>query len=121
DRDRESAQGVGKLTLRRGASRGRRTLRCDRFRPRLRHRVEGLALVRGVPLYGGDEIGNEIGAPFELDVDVRPRVLRAHTDGNKRRPESGLPPTADRSPSSLTGTGGGSLQRRLVIEYPARR
>jgi len=31
--------------------------------------------VRGLALHGGDEIGNEISAPFELDVDVRPRVL----------------------------------------------
>src|SRR5439155_481732 len=37
----------------------------------------------GVPFHSRDEIGNEIGAAFQLDVDVRPRVLGADAEGDE--------------------------------------
>ena len=80
DGDGESAQRVGELRFRRRAFGGSGILRRDCARTGLSHRVECLAFVRGVALNRVDEIGNEISAPFELHVDVRPRVLRANAE-----------------------------------------
>src|SRR6185503_4652053 len=46
-------------------------------RPRLRYSLECLSLVRGVSLDGLDEVGDEVPAPLQLDVDVRPSFTHA--------------------------------------------
>src|SRR2546426_6419210 len=38
--------------------------------------IERAALVRGIALHGLDDVGDQIGPPLELDVDVRPRLFR---------------------------------------------
>ena len=48
-----------------------------------RHLVEDLALVRGVPLDGLDEVRDEVGAPAQLDVDVRPARLGLVADADE--------------------------------------
>ena len=50
----------------------RRLLGCG---TRLRHRLERLALVGGVALHRLDQVRDEVVAPPELDVDVRPARL----------------------------------------------
>jgi hypothetical protein len=39
-------------------------------------KFQGVFLVAGVPLDGFDQVWNEVVAPLELDVDLRPGVLR---------------------------------------------
>src|SRR6266581_3063607 len=75
--DDESAQCGREFALCLRALRGACALCGDCSRSGLSHRVEGLALVCGVALYGRDQIRDEISATFELDVDVGPRVLGA--------------------------------------------
>ena len=45
---------------------------------RLHHFFQRLFLVSGVPFHRLHEIGNQIVPPFELHVDLRPRILRLH-------------------------------------------
>jgi len=47
----------------------------DRAGPRLGDLVEDAALVGGVALDGLDQVGNQVMAALELDVDVRKRLL----------------------------------------------
>src|SRR4051812_7399805 len=69
DRLQRAAQhvlGLGLLLWR--AGRHGRVAGCD-------HRLEGLALVGGVALDGLDQVRDEVVAPLELHVDLRPGVL----------------------------------------------
>src|SRR5947207_1726693 len=53
-----------------------RRLRRDRCATRAGHGVERRPLVGRVALDRLDEVRHEVGAPLELDVDVRPRLVR---------------------------------------------
>src|SRR5258706_1593764 len=77
-RHSESAERRRKLVLSQCTLRRTRALRCDRFGSGLGYRIESTALVGGVAFYRLDQVGDEISAAFELDVDVGPGVLRAH-------------------------------------------
>jgi len=50
--------------------------RLRRRRARLRHRFKHLAFLRRETLHRRDEVGNEVGAPLVLALDLRPRGLR---------------------------------------------
>src|SRR5262249_27528856 len=56
-------------------TRRRRSLSLLRSHARLRDRLERAALVRGVPLDRLHEIGNQVMAPLELHLDLRPGVV----------------------------------------------
>ena len=58
-----------------GGSRLRRALRPDRRGARLRDRLEGAALVGRVALDRLDEVRDQVVAPLELHLDLRPRVV----------------------------------------------
>ena len=75
--------------------------RGDRRVAGLDHGVERLALVGGVALDGLDEVGDEVEAALELDVDLRPGVLdlvappdQAVVGGDQRRRSAAPPATA---------------------------
>src|SRR6266704_552175 len=53
-----------------------RRLRGDRGAARAGHGIERGPLVGGVALHRLDEVRHEVGAPLELDVDVRPCLVR---------------------------------------------
>ena len=67
------AEPGGDLVL--GVGLVRDALGSDRSRPGLGDAFEELALVGGVALHGLDEVGDQVGAPTELDVDLGPAVL----------------------------------------------
>ena len=72
ERGAEDALGLGGLA---------RCLRLLRTRTRLRHGLEGLALVRRVALHGLDEVRDQVPAPLELHLDLRPCVVDAFRTG----------------------------------------
>ena len=49
-----------------------RELHAGRARPRLRHRLEHAALLRGEALHRFDEVRDEVGAPLVLILDLGP-------------------------------------------------
>src|SRR6266849_6299713 len=69
----ELAQGAGQLVLGLRARLGR--LRRHGRAAGADNLVERAPLVRGIAPHGFDQIGHQIGAALELDVDVRPRFL----------------------------------------------
>src|SRR5260221_205674 len=75
----ESALGDHQLLHRRGIGGIGGGARLHRYRAVARgdHRLEGLALVLDVALGDLDQVGDEIVAPLELDVDLREGVLEA--------------------------------------------
>ena len=81
--DDETAKRGRELALGLRALGGSAALCGDSSRSGLGHRVESLALVSGVALHGVDEIGNEISAPFQLNVNVRPCVFGADAEGDE--------------------------------------
>ena len=83
DRHSESAQRGRELALGLRARGGAGALRGDCFRSGLGHRIKGPAFVRGVAFYGLDEVGDQISAAFELDVNVGPGVLGANSEGDE--------------------------------------
>ena len=68
DRGREHALGDGLLLD---------VARALRGRARLGHLLEGRALVRGIALDRLDEVGDEVAAPLQLDIHLRPAVVHA--------------------------------------------
>jgi len=58
-----------------GAGRGTGTRRLHRPAARRHERLERAALVAGVALHDGDDVGNEVVAALELHVDIRPGVV----------------------------------------------
>src|SRR5262245_8747927 len=78
---KEVPEGIGELTLRAAAR--FRGLGAHRRPPRLHDVLEGSALVVRISPHALDEIRNEIGAPLELHVDVRPRLLGALPQGHE--------------------------------------
>src|SRR6266850_683258 len=70
----ELPQGARQLVLRLGARLGR--LRRHGRAAGADDLVERRPLVGGVALHGLDQVGHQIGAALELDVDVRPRFIR---------------------------------------------
>src|SRR2546427_5756226 len=73
----ELAERARQLVLGLGPRLGR--LRRDGRAPRAHDLVERGPLVPGIALHRLDHVGHEIGPPFQLDVDVRPRLLRPLT------------------------------------------
>src|SRR5438094_453334 len=47
------------------------------------HGIERGPLVGGVALHRLDEVRHEVGAPLELDVDVRPRLVGPHAQADE--------------------------------------
>src|SRR5438552_12873019 len=72
----ELAEGARERVLRLRAR--LRRLRGDRGAARTGHGLERGPLVGGVALHRLDEVRHEVGAPLELDVDVRPRLVGPH-------------------------------------------
>src|SRR5581483_11816959 len=70
----EGALGLPPLLGRAGLRRGLRR------RARLRDRFERPALVRGVALHGLDEVRDQVPAPLQLHVDVRPGLAHPLTE-----------------------------------------
>src|SRR5438034_295483 len=60
-----------------------RRLRGDRGAARAGHGIERGPLVGGVALHRLDEVRHEVGAPLELDVDVRPRLVGPHAQADE--------------------------------------
>src|SRR5438034_763630 len=58
-------------------------LRGDRGAARAGHGIERGPLVGGVALHRLDEVRHEVGAPLELDVDVRPRLVGPHAQADE--------------------------------------
>ena len=71
----------------------------------LRHGLERLALVSRVALHGLDEVGDQVPAPLELDLDLRPRVVdsvplldEAVVEQNEEQPDEQNDPEKDEQP-----------------------
>lgn len=83
DRHSETAKRCRELTLSRRALRRTSALSCYCSCSRLSYGIESPALMTGVAFYRFDQIGDEISAPFELDVDVGPCVLGSDSKRDK--------------------------------------
>src|SRR6266849_6618098 len=79
-RHRKSAQRCCELILSHRALRRTRALCRHCFGSGLSDRIQSTALVGSVAFYRLDQIGDEISATFELDVDVGPGVLGTHAE-----------------------------------------
>src|SRR5690606_4852205 len=78
----ERLQRTGQRILRRGLL--RRPLRHHRAAARLDDGVQRTAFVRRVALHGLDQVGHEVVAALELNVDVRPGCVRLYVQLDER-------------------------------------